>query len=104
MPRAAERLLAKAKERMCRLRTLDDLRIEQRITAACRNSCGGRDFDTRLEPPGARDADVEILAFERVRIRRDQRDDVAESIVEVRELELRAIVRDALCEPGLDAA
>src|SRR3990172_5144845 len=104
MPRPAERLPAQPEERVSGLRTLHDLRSEKGVAAVRPNGGNGRHLHRRFESLGASGADVEVLGFERAWICRDQRDGVAETIVEIREVELRAIVRDALPDAQFDAA
>src|SRR5207248_8249859 len=104
MFRAAERLSAESEERMGRLGAFDDLRVEKGIPAVRSDGRGGRHLHTHLEPPGARDADIDVLALKRGGIRRDQRNDVAEAVVKIGQLELRAIVCDPLLDANFDAA
>ena len=57
-----------------------------------------------LDPASARHACVEVLPFERRRIRRNQLDDVGKAIVEIRELDFCAVSREPLFDADFGAA
>src|SRR5437762_10157436 len=104
MPRPAKRLLAQAEEHVVRSLAFQNLRVEQRVATPQVDGRGRPDLHARLEAARPREADVRILRLERARVRREERDDVAEPVVEIRQLDLRAIVREALVDADLGAA